>query len=434
MDVGKNLNVAAYVTLLCCALCIHGNVYAKGGEEPDIRSRIYREISEIPEKSGGIYYAYPETESVTPEPPEGYRPFYLSHYGRHGSRHLIKEYQYERVYGWLDSASRHGMLTPLGENVKETIGMLKKASKGKAGSLTPMGESQHRAIATRLAQSYPMLTADSCIISIKSSTEPRCIVSMAAFCETLKGINPKIRFDREITPGNMDFIAYSSPEAKAIAKDSLEWRMRFYHFCDSVIRPERLMSSLFSDPSGVADPQRMMVYLHNIAVGIQNLTADASLLDIFTDDELFALWQHLNYNMYVRHCAAPEVNAAGMRSAESLLRHIIEEADNAIVGKTPYTISLIFGHDTNLIRLLARMDIIGFNAEEDDPLKYCEAWQDYKAAPMAANLQITFLRNEAGNIIILLRHNERPVKLDMDPVGNTEYYYPWQQVKERWRH
>ena len=42
------------------------------------------------EKSGSVYYAYPDiNESYTPAP-KGYKPFYISHYGRHGSRYLSR--------------------------------------------------------------------------------------------------------------------------------------------------------------------------------------------------------------------------------------------------------------------------------------------------------------------------------------------------------
>lgn len=41
-------------------------------------------LAQTPQQSGSIYYAYPEpTDSLTPAP-EGYKPFYISHYGRHG--------------------------------------------------------------------------------------------------------------------------------------------------------------------------------------------------------------------------------------------------------------------------------------------------------------------------------------------------------------
>jgi hypothetical protein len=41
---------------------------------------------------GSNYFAYPgpAQEQLTPSP-EGYEPFYISHYGRHGSRQLIND-------------------------------------------------------------------------------------------------------------------------------------------------------------------------------------------------------------------------------------------------------------------------------------------------------------------------------------------------------
>lgn len=49
------------------------------------------EIFENPEKAGGVYYAYPDKGiPAATKIPDGYEPFYISYYGRHGSRYLIK--------------------------------------------------------------------------------------------------------------------------------------------------------------------------------------------------------------------------------------------------------------------------------------------------------------------------------------------------------
>ena len=40
------------------------------------------------ERLGGVYFAYPVTATKMAAAPEGYEPFYISHYGRHGSRWL----------------------------------------------------------------------------------------------------------------------------------------------------------------------------------------------------------------------------------------------------------------------------------------------------------------------------------------------------------
>ena len=50
------------------------------------------------EKWGGVYYAYPiESGQATPfiqDAPEGFEPFYISHYGRHGSRWVTSDNRY----------------------------------------------------------------------------------------------------------------------------------------------------------------------------------------------------------------------------------------------------------------------------------------------------------------------------------------------------
>ena len=46
------------------------------------------EMLASPEKTAGVYYAYPAPESTDhyTKAPKGYTPFYISHFGRHGSR------------------------------------------------------------------------------------------------------------------------------------------------------------------------------------------------------------------------------------------------------------------------------------------------------------------------------------------------------------
>ena len=67
---------------------------------------------------GGVYYAYP-IESGLDNPqlqpaPEGYEPFYISHYGRHGSRWLTNDARYTWVNQHFDDDKN---LTKLGKSV-----------------------------------------------------------------------------------------------------------------------------------------------------------------------------------------------------------------------------------------------------------------------------------------------------------------------------
>ena len=54
------------------------------------------EIAENPERSGGIYHSYNYHPIPAVPVPKGYIPFYISHYGRHGSRYHTSEKAYTR--------------------------------------------------------------------------------------------------------------------------------------------------------------------------------------------------------------------------------------------------------------------------------------------------------------------------------------------------
>ena len=62
-------------------------------------------------KMGSNYYVYSPVFKKQTKVPSGYKPFYISHYGRHGSRyhHTAKDYQY--VYETLQQAQKAGALT-----------------------------------------------------------------------------------------------------------------------------------------------------------------------------------------------------------------------------------------------------------------------------------------------------------------------------------
>ena len=63
---------------------------------------------------------------------------------------------------------------------------------GRGGDLSPLGRRQHRAIASRMIANYPEVFADNASITARSTLVPRCILSMASFCESLKEKNPRL--------------------------------------------------------------------------------------------------------------------------------------------------------------------------------------------------------------------------------------------------
>ena len=91
-----------------------------------------------PEQLGGVYYAYPVSASTpvaTVSVPAGYEPFYIAHYGRHGSRWLPNDERYEWV---LEQFTDTQNLTPLGKSVRRRLQKVWKNARGNGGKLTPL--------------------------------------------------------------------------------------------------------------------------------------------------------------------------------------------------------------------------------------------------------------------------------------------------------
>ena len=144
-------------------------------------------------KSGGVYYHYVYDAPEPTPAPQGYEPFYISHYGRHGSRWLSRETDYSKVMDMFDSAAEAGILTPFGEDVYLRVNAIYEDAAGRAGALTPLGTRQHKEIAGRMIASFPQVFEDNARVNASSTTYPRCILSMAAFCESLKEQNPSLQ-------------------------------------------------------------------------------------------------------------------------------------------------------------------------------------------------------------------------------------------------
>ena len=72
-------------------------------------------------KAGSNYMAYQVPTKPLTKAPKGYTPFYMSHYGRHGSRWLLNDNDYMNVIRPLRRAKELGVLTPLGQEALEKL-------------------------------------------------------------------------------------------------------------------------------------------------------------------------------------------------------------------------------------------------------------------------------------------------------------------------
>ena len=127
------------------------------------------------------YALYPDSiDYPMTAAPAGKRPFYLSHYGRHGSRYINKRMGYDIPYFMMCRADSLGQLTPTGHEVLRQIREIIADSELRWGDLTGYGHLISRQIAARMVKRFPELfEGDASVYARKIQSEPenmdRCL-------------------------------------------------------------------------------------------------------------------------------------------------------------------------------------------------------------------------------------------------------------------
>lgn len=386
------------------------------------------------EKSGSVYYAYPDiNESYTPAP-KGYKPFYISHYGRHGSRYLIGDNDYLTIMETLAKADSVGFLTETGKDVRKRLDIVWKDAEGQGGELTPMGYRQHRGIADRMYHNFPEVFKGQRQISARATVVVRCVLSMTAFCETLKGLNPKLEFTYGSGERYMRYLNHWNKEAREFTSDQSAWRADYRQFRKEHIRPERLMKLLFTNQNYVKqhiNAEDLMMGLYWVASDMQNTELDLSFYDLFEKEELFNIWQVINYGHYVCNGTCPWGKEIVQRTFIPLLENILNSADEAI-NNTSVAATLRFGHDGNVMPLTGLLQLENCYNEENNSADFYKVWSDFKIVPMAANVQMIFFRKDkSDDILVKFMLNEKEVSIPLE--SDVKPYYHWKDVEKFYR-
>ena len=386
------------------------------------------------EKTAGVYLAYP-TEGFKPQTkaPKGYSPFYISHYGRHGSRYLISDQDYKWVIDLFESANEQKALTDLGKDVCKRLQALWPEVKGRGSDLTPLGVRQHQGIAYRMYNSFPEVFKGEKYISARSTIVLRCAMSMVAFGDKLKELNSKLKISYEASPKYMDYMNFHTDESNSFTSDKTgPWVEEYRKFEEEKTNPDRLIKSLFSDSVFVrrnVNPHNLMWGLYWITSDMQDMETKVSFYDIFEKQELFDLWQCINYRFYVGNANHADGNGIVVANAKALLKNILDSAEEAINDKKTAA-TLRFGHDGNVIPLAAILDLNDCNVAVSRPEEVYKVWSDFKIVPMAGNIQIIFYKKDKGaddDILVKFLLNEEEAKIPVEPYSFP--FYKWSEVK-----
>lgn len=381
--------------------------------------------------SASNYVAYRGPQKQLSPAPKGYKPFYLSHYGRHGSRYMIGKAAYDVPYFSLLKAKQVGKLTPKGEETLRKVALIREDAKGRDGELTPLGALQHQGITQRMMERFPEIFAGKTNVEARSTVVIRCILSMENGLQQLLRMNPQLHIFHDASYHDMYYMNQPDKRLDSL-KNCIGRKVVQEELTSKHDNYKRVMEELFNDPAWVKlniNQRDLNHKLYEMAGAIQGteLRGKVSLYDLFTQDELYDNWVVSNSWWQMSYGNSPYTGNVQPYSQRNLLRDIIEKADSCIALPHPGA-TLRYGHDTMVTPLTCLLNLNGYGAEIKDPEKIATQWFDYKITPMATNLQFVFYRKAKSDDIlvkVLLNEDEAtlPIKSDVAP------YYHWNDFK-----
>lgn len=417
------------------ALCIATVAFAQTSRE-EIDANPHLAISTHSVYAGQIY------SKPIVKAPKGYEPFYISHYGRHGSRFEAKGTHPAELVSYFSYAEEKGLLTAKGKEAKAIFDKIHAEQKERIGELTQVGAEQHKAIARRMYSRFKPVFRSGSIITSRSSTYTRCILSMAAFNESLKECNPLIETRLVASNRDQNMIRPLGPDASEYHHNI---RRDNPHVWDATIEQwvakqdfSHVTNALFTDIQPICDHfgvKKMYIIssIYKRLAFLQNFGCqDRTFIDsIFTADERHAIYKYENYRLFCIYSGTslPDSNQY-FATMDLLIDDIIKYADLAIEGKNSSAADLRFGHDYYLLGLLATTNFneIRMDCDYADVDKLSEAWRSHRFITMASNMQFVFYRSKnSSDVLVRILHNENDMTLPIESA--TAPFYKWEDVK-----
>ncbi len=368
-------------------------------------------------------YPYPEkTPALTPAP-KGYKPFYISHYGRHGSRYYWGPDLYPRLDSILVEAHEKGALNQAGEKFYAKYREIYPELIHGWGELTPLGYEQHERIAEAMYGNFPAVFRKGGHVSAVASLSGRAVISMAAFCQALAGCNPRLDIYQRSSRETLDATApddRQNPYRKTFPKVDFPME-RSEVFAD--LKPMRnlFVEEFFDDVSKMdKSPEAINFTLSTFFTTLPSIGYVGIMGDPMDFGELYDFWEQGNRGTYMYYWS-------GRYKVVPLLEDILKKADDVIEGRSGDIASLRFGHDSYLGPLNVLLGMDGADKVPADPADFGKVYQSYRTG-MAGNIQLIFYRSpRSGEVLLkaLLCGEEvtLPLPADMHP------YYRWSDFK-----
>ena len=384
-------------------------------------------LRENPNRAGVNVHVYEFIPVKDTPAPKGYKPVYLAHYSRHGSRNDWGPEHYQYVVTLLEKADSAGILNDDGRYLLEKSRAVLEEHGGMSGHLTRRGEYEQTEIGRRLYTRYtPIFKKGSKYVRVESTTVPRTLVSMTCCVSELSRQQKDLTFTIDTGEKYMALLENSCSREHKKASQKLLDSLRAHTTSDNVT----IYKTLFTDPlkarTIVTDPERFQKNIFYTARVSEAVGVADDLWKFLPEDVIYRWWDWFNRELYIRQANSIEFGDERMKRAEPLVREIVTHADEALAKGSPAA-DLYYGHDYPTIALAGYFALVGPGDRitfDEIPFKYCNP----RYIMLAMNLQLVFYRNKKDDVLCKVVYNGEEMQVrGLTPVSGP--YYRWSDFK-----
>ena len=384
------------------------------------------QLKSNPRKAYGNDYPYQQEPTQLTKAPKGYKPFYISHYARHGSRYYWTDVLYKELDKQLSTAHENHQLTAEGEAFYQKFMMAKDELATGVSELTQLGWEQHQGIARTMYNRFPEVFKKGGNVYAISSLTGRCVLSMSAFCQELVQCNPKIEIREQSSRFTLDGVVPTdrqNPVKHKFPRVKPRFEKNRDQFKGDFTLRERVVPRVFTSTEGIpGNVNRIGSNLVDLYRTLPSINHEGMMGNILTDEELAKEWENDNLGSY-SWVFGPQYEMI------PILQDIIKKTDDVLSGKSDRIADLRFGHDTCIGPLTVLMGINGADKDPEDPYEVKNIYQNWETCK-ACNIQLVFYRGKKASDPVLLKCllNGKEASL---PVPTTTYpYYKWSDFRD----
>ncbi|MBP5483946.1 MAG: hypothetical protein J6X99_06805 [Bacteroidales bacterium] len=393
-------------------------------------------LKEFPQRAGFNSHSYEFVDVVDTPAPKGYHPFYISHYGRHGSRsEWGGDHTYKVVRDILQEAKDNGIgLTSAGDSLLREAGLVYAGYNGMDGRLTLRGVREHEQLANRMYHRFPEVFKNgSEKIRAVSSTVPRCIVSMNGFTAQLRALQPSLELDLDT---GEKFFAYIAQGENGTIRERTE-KVLEARYAQPLVDSTTVFNNLFRDPEAgkklVAEKlhsaEVFQLLIYYVAKAAEAYDINENIFRYLPFDAVYRFHEQQFLSAYLNQCNSQLNGDLRLSLEKPLVDTLVVQADRVVSGRSDRAADLTFGHDWPFLGLCSYLGLEGVG----DRLSADEAaatWMASWNCPFAANLQMVFYRShkESAPVLVKFLVNERETAIPVLTAVEGPYYN-WEDVK-----